>query len=261
MSCKDESATWLIKLTTVLALLVVVVSCDAISDKSTGLEHRQKIKAVVVTAGHDFERESFFEMFDSFDNVQYVEAEQKDDSEIFEDIAGWDYEVMILYNMTQKISPKRQANLTKLLDKGVGLVAVHHSIANFQDWPEYRNIIGAKYYLKITTENGVTYPRGEYKHDEDINVYITDPTHPVTRGLSDFSVNDETYGKWTFDSGNHLLLTTDHPASNTQLAWVRNYKNARVCFVQLGHGPRAYRNQNYRRLVAQAIGWCAHKLD
>lgn len=245
-----------------LFLTALICSCSTFSSNEDFADKQQeKVKVVVVTAGHDFEREAFFAIFDSFDKVQYVEAEQKDDSEIFEDISDWDYDVIVLYNMTQKISLRRQANFKKLLDKGVGLVGLHHSIANFQDWPEYRNIIGAKYYLEITTENGVTYPRGEYIHDVDINVYITDMTHPVTRGLSDFLINDETYGKWTFDSGNHLLLTTDHPASNRQLAWVRNYRNARVCFIQLGYGPRAYRNRNYRRLVAQAIGWCAHKLD
>ncbi|UCF43207.1 MAG: ThuA domain-containing protein [Planctomycetota bacterium] len=241
-----------------LFLTALICSCSTFSSHQDFADKQQEnIKVVVVTAGHDFEREQFFAIFDSFDNIKYVEAEQKDDSEIFEDIAGWDYDVMVLYNMTQKISPKRQANFKKLLDKGVGLVGLHHSIANFQDWPEYRNIIGAKYYLKVTTENGVTYPRGQYKHDVDINVHIRDPGHPVTHSLSDFSINDETYTKYTFDKGSRVLLTTDHPLSNKELCWVRNYANARVCFIQLGHGPRAYANPNYRTLVSQAINFCA----
>jgi type 1 glutamine amidotransferase len=241
-----------------LFLTALICSCSTFSShQDSSNKQQEKLKVVVVTGGHDFEHKPFFEMFDSFENIQYVEAEQKDDSEIFEDIAGFDYDVIVFYNMTQKISPKRQANFIKLLNRGVGLVAVHHSIANFQDWPEYRNIIGAKYYLKETTENGVTYPRGEYIHDVDINVYVKDPEHPVTRGLSDFSVNDETYNNWIFDKGNHLLLTTDHPASNRQIAWARIYRNARVCFIQLGHGPRAYANPNYRALVRQAINFCA----
>jgi type 1 glutamine amidotransferase len=245
-----------------LFLTALLCSCSAFSSRQDSADKQQeKIKVVVVTAGHGFEREQFFAIFDSFDNVKYVEAEQKDDSETFEDIAGSDYDVIVLYNMTQNISTTRRANFKKLLDKGVGLVALHHSIANFQDWPEYRNIIGAKYYLKVTTENGVTYPRGQYKHDVDINVHIKDAEHPVTRGLSDFSINDETYTKYTFDKGSRVLLTTDHPMSNKELCWVRNYANARVCFIQLGHGLGAYTNQNYRRLVAQAIEWCAHKLD
>ncbi len=241
-----------------LFLTALLGSCSTFSShQDSSNKQQEKIKVVVVTGGHDFEREQFFAIFDSFDNVQYVEAEQKDDSEIFEDIAGSDYEVIVLYNMTQKISPKRQANFIKLLNRGVGLVGVHHSIANFQDWPEYRNIIGAKYYLKVTTENGVTYPRGQYKHDVDINVHIKDSEHPVTHGLSDFSINDETYTKYTFDKGSRVLLTTDHPMSNKELCWVRNYAKARVCFIQLGHGPRAYANPNYRRLVRQAINFCA----
>jgi len=220
----------------------------------------EKIKVVVVTGGHAFERKPFFTLFEGYDDIEYVEAQLKDDSEIFEDVSEWDYDVMVLFNMTQKISPKRQENFAKLVQGGVGVVALHHSMGSFQDWGEYRNIIGGKYYTKPTEENGVTRKPSTYKHDVDFKIHIEGGSHPVTRGVSDFVVHDETYKNCGFEwdsRDNYLLLTTEHPTSDRQLGWVRQYGKGKVCFIMVGHGPSVYANESYRRLVAQAIRWCA----
>jgi hypothetical protein len=85
------------------------------------------IKVVVVTGGHDFDHDPFFTLFQGQPGIQYVEAVQKDSSELFEDISKWDYDVIVLYNMTQDISDVRKRNFKALLDRGVGLVALHHA--------------------------------------------------------------------------------------------------------------------------------------
>lgn len=216
-----------------------------------------KIKAVVVTGGHEYEEEQFNAMFDSFEGIECTQACLKDESEIFEDISGWGYDVIVLYNMTQKISPKRQKNFISLLNRGVGLVTLHHSICSFQDWPGYKKIIGGRYYLEATKENGLEYKAGTYKHDVDINVKIADTAHPVTRGVIDFVIHDEVYKNCGFESDNHVLLTTDHPDSDRSIGWVRRYGTTRVCYIQSGHDHRAYENPNYLRLVSNAIRWCA----
>ena len=221
------------------------------------------IKIVVVTGGHGFEHGPFFKLFQGYDDITYVEAEQKDHSELFEDIAGWDYDVIVLYNMTANISPRRQENFKTLLrDKGVGLVALHHAQGAFPDWDEYRKIIGAKYPLKDQTIDGVAFKTGTYKHDVDLTVRIADRNHPITRGLSDFDIHDESYkGVW-FASDNHVLLTTDHETSDKTIGWVRpNYGRARVCFFQGGHDSKAYANPNFREIVVRAIRWSAGRLD
>ena len=216
----------------------------------------EKIKVVVVTGGHAFEHEPFFSMFQGCDDIEYVEAQQKDQSEIFEDISNWDYDVIVLYNMSQTISPQRRDNFIELLNRGVGLVALHHTMCSFQQWDEYRKIIGGKYYLKATDQIAAS----TYKHDVDFKVHIADASHPITRGMSDFQINDETYKGCGFEKSNQVLLTTDEPTSDGTLGWARQYGKAKVCGIQLGHGPLAYANPNYRRLVANAIRWSAGKL-
>jgi len=243
-----------------LLLIVYVCSCSRFQQHPVR-KQQGKIKVVVVTAGHGFKKEPFFAMFDSFGDIEYTSVHLQDDSEIFEDVSNWDYDVIVLYNMTQKISPKRQKNFVKLLRQGVGLVAMHHSIAAFQQWGQYRKIIGGKYYLKDMVENGIEHKASGYKEGLDINIYVKDKKHPVTQTITDFTIHDETYKNQVFERDNHVLLTTDHPTGDKPLCWVRHYGRARVFYIQMGHGPGAYKNENYRRLVARAIRWCAGRLN
>ncbi len=220
------------------------------------------VKAVVVTGGHEFEHDPFFAMFKNCAAIDCVEAVQKDQSELFEDISDWDYDVIVLYNMTQDISPERQKHFETLLkDRGVGLVALHHAEAAFADWDEYRQIIGAKYPLKNQEIDGVACKTATYKHDIDLTVHVADRDHPITCALDDFDIHDETYhGVW-FADDNHVLLTTNHPTSDKTIGWVRpDYGKARVVFLQGGHDSKAYANPSYQTIVTRAVRWTADQL-
>lgn len=248
---KMRNLAIVIVLTTMILCATSCVGPFANSNKAKG-----PVKAVVVTGGHGFEHDPFFDVFEEMEDVRYTEYVLKDDSEIFEDITDWDYDVIVLYSMTQKISEKRRENFVELLNDGVGLLAMHHNMCSFQDWPEYREIIGTRYYTRAEGDR----PKSTYKHDIDMNVTIADKEHPITRGMSDFVIHDESYKNCAFEPDNHVLLTTDHPTSDETIMWTRKYANARVCTIQLGHDSKAYQNPNYRRLVHRAILWCDGRL-
>jgi hypothetical protein len=147
-----------------------------------------------------------------------------------------------------------------LLDRGVGLVVMHHAIAAFKDWPEYEKIIGAKYYLHPEEKDGVKHPPSTCRHGVAMKIRVEDPDHPITKGLSDFEVKDETYATWTYHDGNHLLLSTDTTGSDRAIAWARSYRNSRVFYIQLGHGTETFADRNYRHVVTRAIRWAAMRL-
>lgn len=243
----------------VLLLVSTVLLCSCGQSSQSGKDG-VNTKVVVVTAGHGFDREPFFAIFDALEGVNYVEAEQKDHSELFEDISSWDYDVIVFFNMTQDISPKRQANFKKLLDKGIGVVALHHNIGAYQKWPEFQRIIGGKFYLNAMEEEGVQHEKSTYKHGLDIAVHVEDKRHPITRGMSDFVIHDEAYKKCTFQKDNRVLLTIDNPHGDKPVCWARKYSKSRVCYIQLGHDKKAYANENYRTLINRAIQWSAGKL-
>lgn len=215
------------------------------------------VRVLIVTGGHDFEREPFFEMFKSFEGITFEEVQHPNAHARLTPEASRGYDVVVLYDMWQPISEESQAAFVKLSRNGKGLVALHHSLASYQLWDEYRNIIGGRWYTEKWKQNGVERPPSTFQHDVQFKVHIVDSKHPVTRGIQDFNIRDETYGNFEVLPKVKPLLTTDEPTSNRVIAWAHTYGRSRVVYIQLGHDHYAYENPSYRRLVLQAIRWVA----
>jgi type 1 glutamine amidotransferase len=77
--------------------------------------------------------------------------------------------------------------------------------------------------------------------------------------LKDFEIDDETYKGFYVNPGVTTLLRVDHPKSGPVIGWEHEYGKARVAYIQPGHGPTAYSNPNYRRLVENAINWAGRR--
>ncbi|MCD6303734.1 MAG: ThuA domain-containing protein [Planctomycetes bacterium] len=221
----------------------------------------KKLRVLVVTGGHGYDKKTFPKVFSQCRSVELEIRELKNGSPCpFEDVSKWPYDVIVLYNCRNKLTESQRANFLKLMDRGVGLVVLHHAIVAYPDWDEWEKIIGAKYYLAPTTINGVRHARSVWKHGQDIPLHVEDPNHPITRGMKDFVVNDETYGKWTYFPGSRVLLTTTNPLNNHEVCWAKTYRNSRVVYMQLGHGTKAYTNAGYQRVVARSIQWVAGRI-
>jgi hypothetical protein len=105
----------------------------------------------------------------------------------------------------------------------------------------------------------VTHPKSTYEHDQQFRVQIADPDDPVTKGMRDFDIEDETYAGFDVEPGVKELLRVDHPKSAPVIGWSKTYGKARVVYLQLGHGPTAYENENYRTLVLNSIRWVSQR--
>lgn len=215
------------------------------------------IRCLVVTGGHDFEREPFRGLFQSLEGISFRHVEHPNAHAWFKPDAAEEYDVLVLYDMWQRIGAEAKTDFINLLKQGKGLLVMHHAIANYNDWDEYATVIGAKYYLKPMTVNGVQKEASQWKHDVKFTVQIPDASHPVTRGLKAFEIHDETYNLFDVQPGVKPLLTTDEPTSGKTIAWAKDYEKSRVVYLQLGHDHFAYENPNFRTLVRQAIGWTA----
>ena len=238
-----------------LGLLLSSLPLSAGSPKALS----QKIRVLVVTGGHAFEKEPFFKQFQDNPDITYQAVEHPNAHAMLKAEAAKQYDVIVMYDFGQEISEEAKADFVARLKEGKGLVVLHHAIAAYPAWPEYCNIIGAHYYLAPTNVHGVFKPRSAWKEDMHFRIHVPDPGHPVTRGITDFDTHDETY-KW-FDVARecHPLLTTDEPESNPVIAWAKTYKGARVVLIQSGHDHFAYENPNYQQILRQAIRWTARK--
>ncbi|MCY2954130.1 MAG: ThuA domain-containing protein [Planctomycetota bacterium] len=220
------------------------------------------INIVVVTGGHGFDEKEFPKLFAGLGDIPNIKVDKvdfkalKDEAELFDDISNWKYDVIVFYHMTQKITEKRRANFLALLDKGVGVVALHHCIGAFQDWPDYANIIGGKHFTKEGTIDGKKWPVSLWKDDVKMTVHV-EADHPITAGIKDFTVIDESYKNQWHDPDATLLLSTVEATQDKQIAWAKTFRKANVCYIQLGHGPAIYTDPTFRQLVSQAIRWAA----
>lgn len=219
----------------------------------------KKLKVLIITGGHDFEREPFFAMVKSFPGIDYQEAQQPRANTLYAAPEITNYDVLVFYDMVQDITDDQKAAFVRLLKNGKGIVFLHHALASYQDWDEFEVILGGHYYLKPRKKNNETFVASTYKHDVDMPVTIIDPDHPVTAGIKDFSIHDEVYGSFTVLPVVHPLLATTHPESGDIIGWSNSYGKSRIVYLQLGHDHHAYENPNYRQLVRQAIAWVANK--
>jgi hypothetical protein len=214
------------------------------------------IRILVITGGHSYEVEQFNQMLTSLgENFTYQIAELPAAYDVFLPENRSKYDVLVFYHMWQQITDEQAKVLTDCIKKGKPLVALHHSICAFDDWPGYFNIIGGKYFHKPTTVNGKEYPACSYIHDLHFNVKIANPEHPVTKGLRDFEIFDETYKGYYVEAGVTPLLTTNEPSSTPVIGWTKKYGKARVVTLQSGHDVPTFENPNFRKLLKQSIEW------
>jgi len=241
-------------------ILLLLLYSFSFSGLSATIPSAGPIRILVITGGHDYKVEQFNQMLSSLGgNITYQIAELPAAYDMFLPENRKNYDVLVFYHMWQKISGEQAAVFADCIRSGMPLVALHHSICAYDDWPEYFNIIGGKYFHKPTTVNGREYPACSYIHDLHFKVLISDSNNPVTKGIDDFEIFDETYKGYYVEEGVTPLLTTDEPSSTPVIGWTKKYGKARVVTLQSGHDAPTFENPNFRKLLKQAIVWVSKK--
>ena len=112
----------------------------------------EPINILIVTGMHDFDTTALHQMFNSFSGIDCTIKEmRKNPGLLFEQVEGFSYNVIVLYNLNQTLSDEHKENFKLTLNKGVGLVVIHHAITGFPNWFEFDKIIGAIYLLEEQT--------------------------------------------------------------------------------------------------------------
>lgn len=211
------------------------------------------VRVLVVTGGHDHDAD-FYTVF-ADDRLRAVVDPHP---AAFRGDIRRRADVLVLYDsVRESIEEPRRRNLQNFVESGKGIVILHHAICSHVNWPWwYEEVAGGRWLF----EPAQGMPATTYKHDEEIEVKIAGE-HPITRGLKDFRIHDETYkGLWVSPKIKPLLTTT-HPLSDKTIAWVSPYEKSRVVYIQLGHDRQANLNPNYQMLVRNAILWAAGRLQ
>jgi len=244
----------LLRSVVVFLLAAAVTSASARAEDAAG---GKKIRVLLTFGGHGFQQEPFFAMFDAMEGITYTKCPLPEKADMLGPGLEKDFDVIVMYDMARGVSREQQEAFAALVKQGIGVVSLHHNMGAHAGWDEFRNIIGGQFIFAPTEIDGKQYPKSGWSHGEDIKVTVADKDHPITKGLSDFTIHDETYNNYYTDPNAHVLLTTDHPKNDPELAWVKTYGNSRVFYFMLGHDNQAWSNPNYPKIVLAGIRWAA----
>ncbi len=229
-------------------LLVVLLPVNALGGKP--------VRILVITGGHDYDKVTFNGMLAVLGEEFTFEIEEFPEAfNLFLPENRDKYDVIVFYHMWQTITSEQKKAFSGCIMDGKPLVVLHHSICAFDGWDEYIRIIGGKYFHVQTVVDGSEYSASTYEHNRHIALAVADTLHPVTKGLRDFELIDETYKGFYVSPDVTPLLKTNDPTSTPVIGWTHRYGKAQVVTIQSGHDAPTFQDENYRRLLRQAILW------
>ncbi|MGH9720319.1 MAG: ThuA domain-containing protein [Bryobacteraceae bacterium] len=168
------------------------------------------------------------------------------------------------------VDPKVRDGLSRFVREGGGLAGNHGVSHASMDWPEFGEMIGAKW--------------GVHREPTEIaTVKIEDPSHPLTAafGGKEFVYQDEFFrfpiGPYSRDKL-RVLLTIDVAKTDMNqgrpcpkpcvrrdndyaVSWIRSYGKGRVFFCILGHNPTLYMTPNLAEYFLAGIQFILGDLE
>ena len=150
------------------------------------------------------------------------------------------YSAIVFYYTVGTITNAQKDGLLGFIASGKGFVGIHSAADSFRECPEYQAMVGGRF---------VTHP--QYRQYQ---VSVTDPEHPITKGLEEFFVTDEQY-ILDYDPRVQVLCSALWKGQAMPVAWTKNWGGGRIFYLALGHDPQACRNGNFRLLLQRGALW------
>ncbi|MCX8108108.1 MAG: ThuA domain-containing protein [Verrucomicrobiae bacterium] len=165
-------------------------------------------------------------------------------------LSRYDLVYFTMYNArTPTISDQAKENLLNYVKSGKGFVVAHLASASFKEWNEFRNLCG-RVWVMGTSGHG---PRSVFK------ARVVKKDHPITRGISDFDVDDELYAKLQGDAPINVLVEADSDWSKKTepLVFTLEYGKGRVFHHTFGHDGKALMTPAVKLIIQRGSEWAA----
>lgn len=145
------------------------------------------------------------------------------------------------------VSEVMPRDLRAYVEKGGGFLAVHAGTAFFPDkTPSYVDFVGS-YFVRHPARC-------------DVEISIT-ARHPITDGVNNFTMRDEHYEIAMVAKDTQELFRTKSAINGNQIGgYTRTMGKGRLCVMTPGHIAGVWEHPQYRRLLGNALRWCAGKI-
>ena len=138
---------------------------------------------------------------------------------------------------------EQEKGLCDFVRNGGGWAGIHSASDSFHASKAYWELVGGTF---------IGHGGGKF------TVYNIDPDHPITKGLSDFEIQDETYAhKYHTNMVIRSLLRMNKGDERQAMGWVQEYGKGRVFYSGLGHGKEAWANPSWQRFFIRGCYWAA----
>lgn len=254
------------------------------------------LRAFCAVKGHAFDRNAFESMLRICGAEPTIVDQPAATAMIEADLLG-DYDVVVLHDMwgldfraprDERPAPVEpgaalKAGWAKVLARGTGVLAIHHAIAAWPAWDDYARMLGGRFLYRDGALCGTA--RQDSGYCPDVRYTAATVPHAVTAGVAEsFDLDDELYTMELLEEeGLQPLLTrvtdidparflsaqnavrriegaTWSPPNDARLiGWAKTAGASRVVYLQPGDGPQTFVHPEYRKLIANALGWIAEE--
>jgi hypothetical protein len=147
------------------------------------------------------------------------------------------------------MKPEQGKAVRQFVEAGGAALFLHNTTHVGMTDPDFRHVLGAAYtgHPPIRT----------------FKVKVTNPDHPITKGVRDFIVTDEQH-YMTYDKDPKFLflqtvneegLTYQNYGATAPGGWSYDYGKGRVCYLSPGHMLSDLWNPEYIKLQQNAVRW------
>lgn len=223
----------------ICAALTVVLAAGALGVAGTS----GRIKVMFLRGGgvHDWKNNTpiLKAIIDQTNDFEVTLTENPDD--LKERIKEFD--IIAVYTTGMELTKEQEKGLCDFVEKGGGFVGIHSASDSFKNSDRYWEMVGGRF---------AGHGGGKY------TVYIYDHDHPITNGLKDFEIEDETYShNYHRNAQMRSLIRMNRGDERQSMGWVSYYGKGKIFYTGLGHGHEAWSNPSFQRLVIRAMYWAA----
>ncbi len=144
------------------------------------------------------------------------------------------------------MTQEQQDAIVRFVHAGGAFLNLHNSMGLYPPTGGYLDLVGGRYIGHGPLER--------------FRVEVVDPNHPITRGVSNFSVADEQHTPPYNKDKVHLLLENRSDDGTVAAAgWVHEPGKGRLCHLANGHTREALQHPMYQRLLRNAVAWCLRR--
>lgn len=146
-----------------------------------------------------------------------------------------------------RLTPAQRAAILAHLAAGRGLLVLHTGAICFDDWPQWRELVGA----------GWTWGHSFHPPHGPVSVRPAGTAHPITAGLEAFDFDEEAYTQMDLVPGLEPLAEVRAAVQDawSPCLWARDLGPGRVVFDALGHDSASFNHPAHRRIVQRSALW------